>query len=201
MGAVMKLWIKSLILLTLAMALGRTERASAMSMSSMSATHGMVVFGDKTIYASHMPMFQEPHNFQVVFEIQLDEAAVKIYNDAEKTALNGLITILPEPFVLEEMIANPTAFKATLYSGHFERGGQALATIDVSIVKVAYSRKLEAPVVGQANAITFGHKGDWYRLHVINQAPDYDQIDKIEIGLRGETLSSQTIYREDQDLQ
>jgi hypothetical protein len=29
-------------------------------------THGMLLFGEETLYLSHLPMFMSPHNFQVI---------------------------------------------------------------------------------------------------------------------------------------
>lgn len=38
------------------------------------AVHAMVLFGDTTLYLSHMPLFSPPHNDQVLLEVSLSKA-------------------------------------------------------------------------------------------------------------------------------
>ena len=42
------------------------------------ATHGMLIFGTNKIYASHLPMFHSPHNYQVILELDLDLSLIHI---------------------------------------------------------------------------------------------------------------------------
>lgn len=157
------------------------------------AVHGMVVFGTNTIYASHMPMFMSPHDHQAVFEVVPSDLAT--YHSIRVTAERdgSIVTIVPEPFVLTEMIAKPSSFKAQLYVGHFERGGQALGRpITFTVKQVVFSRKIPGPIMHVMN-FEFGDGDERYAIHYITEAPDFDRI--VHFG------DGKEIYFEKDDLQ
>ena len=35
------------------------------------SVHGMLLFGKENLYASHLPMFHAPHDYQVIFKLNL----------------------------------------------------------------------------------------------------------------------------------
>jgi hypothetical protein len=37
------------------------------------ATHGMLLFGTKDIWLSHLPMFHKPHDYQVIMSVTLQK--------------------------------------------------------------------------------------------------------------------------------
>src|SRR4051794_11634461 len=47
------------------------EHAAAKTQRETPARHGMAVVGQTTLFFSHLPEFQEPHNYQVIFEVTL----------------------------------------------------------------------------------------------------------------------------------
>lgn len=50
----------------------------------------------------------------------------------------------PETFVLPQMVNHTKVFKASVYKGHFERGGvMFLDTINVKIKKVVYYKQFD----------------------------------------------------------
>mgnify|MGYP003693773227 CR=1 FL=1 len=54
-------------------------------------THGMLLFGDETLYLSHLPMFMSPHNFQVILAVTLnDEAAGRLHDSRAHFGRNDL---------------------------------------------------------------------------------------------------------------
>lgn len=152
---------------------------------AMLAIHGMFAFGHGTIYFSHLPMFMAPHDEQAIFEVKLDARGLAAYN-----SLDGMVTVVPEPFDLQEMIAHPHAFRATIYRGHFERRGVAVAT-GVAVTPVAVVHAHELPAAPGAD-IEFG-TSERFRAHFISAPPDFDEIDNVTTGER--------LYREDGDLQ
>lgn len=148
------------------------------------STHGMLIFGTEKTYASHLPMFHSPHNYQIILELELDAATKKLFIvDQEKNPEYATYTIEPEKFVLPEMIQNPKSFKANLYRGHFERGGIKIAAdIHVIIKKIIYYTKFktdEARSV-KTNFIVFGNSKEQFIAHQITNKPDFDQIIKIK---------------------
>lgn len=145
------------------------------------SVHGMVLFGEKHTYLSHLPMFHNPHDYQTILKVELEpellEAYLKNKNGEE------LFTIVPEVFVLPEMVAKPVPFQATLVKGHFERGGTPILKGQVKISKVLYHQKLVpngfAPI--DYTGIMIGDEDESYLLHKISKKPDFDQISKVSL--------------------
>jgi hypothetical protein len=152
---------------------------AAMS-SDKASTHGMLIFGTSKIYASHLPMFRMPHNYQIILELVLDaKAQQKFITDQKQNPQYTTYTIEPEKFVLPDMIAKKGTFKANLYRGHFERGGIKIAdSITIKIVEVVYFKKFDANATKQteANFIVFGNSKDQFAVHQISNKPDFEQI-------------------------
>jgi hypothetical protein len=176
---------------------------SGVSMSSSPhfsdiATHGMVAFGGAVVYLSHLPMFHSPHDEQAIFEVTFDGDGTKAYSQAKSSNKDALVTIVPQPFSLLAMIAQPKDFKADIFAGHFERGGQIVAAgIHVHVVQVVYAHHIGDPPMDPQTDIEFGKAGDaQYKSHYIRAAPDFDQINRID----PKTGLSEIIYREDEDL-
>jgi hypothetical protein len=201
--ATMKL--KTLVLMISVLCLTGTKAAAVpMDMPGMDmgvgsndvAVHGMFAFGEKTLYLSHLPMFSAPHDEQAIFEALFDSKGMTAYAFAKKSNPDQMVTIVPEPFSLLAMIAHPASFKADLYMGHFERGGQKIASgIKVKIVKVVHAHHLGEPSPDSEKEIHFGEPGEMYEAHFISAAPDFDQIDRITSDSK-----SMTIYHEEDDL-
>ena len=45
------------------------------------AKHNMILIGENEIFASHI-VYLEPHNFQIIMQLTLNQANAKIYHDA-----------------------------------------------------------------------------------------------------------------------
>jgi hypothetical protein len=148
------------------------------------ATHGMLIFGTNKIYASHLPMFHSPHNYQVILELDLDGIAKqKFVTDQNSHPQFTAYTIEPEKFILPEMIANPKPFTANIYRGHFERGGMMIAeNISVKIKQVIYFEKFDRGESKSPDAdfILFGNIKEQFAAHHITNKPDFDQIIQVQ---------------------
>src|SRR4051812_17908992 len=110
-----------------------TARAAEQHPADQPATHNMLVVGEKTVYLSHLPMFQEegeppmPHRYQAILEVTF--AKQKGYvKDRRGHQTTNIYTLNPESFVLPELVAvDPhhkplNSFKAlTIFRGHLER--------------------------------------------------------------------------------
>lgn len=148
------------------------------------STHGMLIFGKEKIYASHLPMFHSPHNYQIILELQLDEKIKKLFiSDQQQHTEYTTYTIEPEVFILPEMIAHPKPFKANLYRGHFERGGIKIAdTITVEIKQVVYFKKFDTAEskASSTDLILFGNAKEQFAAHCITNKRDFDQVMQIK---------------------
>jgi hypothetical protein len=151
------------------------------------ATHGMLLLGGEKVYASHLPMFHSPHDYQIILELELTKVDKQKYlEDKAKNPNYVTYTIEPEKFVLPDMINNPKPFKISLYRGHFERGGvQILENITVKIVQVVYFKKFKAEEVKSPTTdfILFGNEKEQFLAHKISNKPDFEQVIEVNTNL------------------
>ncbi|ASK29372.1 hypothetical protein CEY12_04330 [Chryseobacterium sp. T16E-39] len=157
--------------------------------------HGMVLLGDDTQYASHLPLFYSPHDYQVILKIKLDElSAVTYQKDKLAHPENKLYTIEPEKFVLPGIINDIKTFKTNIYRGHFERGGELIIKdAQVEITKVLYFHKLnkDKSEGNPCDYIVFGDQKEQFLAHQILNRPDFDELSKIDINNKKVALSLQ----------
>ena len=172
--------------LTLASTLFITLSHSMTAKADNPATHGMVIFGDQTTYASHLPMFHAPHDQQAVFEINLENTGrkptVELYEELKsKKNDQGIFTILPQAFDLSELIETGSGtISAILYDGHFEKGGTPIGPLNVHVSKVVYSQKLSKNSLPNADFIVFGTGDEHYAVKKIGAVGSYDAIVSVE---------------------
>lgn len=143
------------------------------------STHGMLLFGTEKIYASHLPVFHPPHNYQVFLKLAFSDKEKKVLvADKQKHPECATYTIEPERFVLPQMLDHPRPFKAVLYRGHFERGGTKISdTITVSIAQIIYRQTLSGENRKDAyQLIVFGNGKEQFAVHQIGNKPDFDQV-------------------------
>lgn len=154
--------------------------AGGAAMADRKAVHGMLLFGKEKTYLSHLPMFHSPHDYQVIFEVDLGKVASEHYDRYRKDHPDEvLFTVAPDAFELPEMIANPKPFYATLYQGHFERGGKRITRlVQLNITKVIYSKKLDPNAEKPATPLFMlvGTPAESFLVHLITARPDYDQV-------------------------
>lgn len=152
-------------------------------MADRPANHGMAVFGHHKVYVSHLPMFHSPHDYQVIAEVEFDTQAKSIY-DGITASDSELYTLAPdEDFVLPERVQAGNSFPATLFKGHFERGGTVIASgVQVKIKTVLYFKKFQPGEVkpDQAQYLYFGNELEQFLAHIITAKPDFDQIISIQ---------------------
>jgi hypothetical protein len=166
--------------------------------------HGMALFGGKDgLYASHLPMFHAPHDYQVVLQVHVADPAT---DAALRRRLDGnttLWTIAPEKFELSRLAprsATPLKrFQADLVLGHFEQGGKtqyASATVVVDKVLMFHKLSPEPRAGTSASYVQIGAGTQRYLVKRIDSRPDYDHIvayraapgaatDQISIGAQG----------------
>jgi len=162
------------------------------------AAQGMVLFGDQTTYASHLPMFHAPHDQQAVFQITLENSGRKptaeLYEELKKSTNDGsLFTLLPAEFNLSELIATGKGkISATLYHGHFEKGGTPVGPLYVHVSKVIYSKKLSKDSLPNGNFIVFGSGDEHYAVKEIGAVGSYDAIVSVEHPVKSVFTGCQT---------
>ncbi len=147
-------------------------------------SHGMLLFGGPdALYASHLPMFHAPHDYQVVLQIRL---ADKAQDKALRRRLNGgaaLWTLDPEPFPLDRFapgaMSTVQRFKADLVLGHFEQGGKTEYRGAAIIVdKVLYFRQISSKPAQSSAAryLQLGAGRQRFLVKQIDSRPDFDHV-------------------------
>ncbi len=166
--------------------LSTTTAAPAASVTM--GVHGMALFGGRDgLFASHLPMFHVPHDYQVILQIQASDASIDaaVRSDLERNP--SLWTIEPEVFDIALINAKITPlrrFKATLYRGHFERGGKAVhSQVEIQINSVLRFQKLDARL-RKSSSINYqlvqsGQNA--FLVKLIQQRPDFDQIIRLKL--------------------
>lgn len=158
---------------------------SSLAVADTPAIHGMLLFGNNTLYASHLPMFHAPHDYQAIFKLDLtapaSQEALEKYKLSKEAGVT-LFTLVPERMDLTTVTSGQKkSFKATVYQGHFERGGTALGFAEVKVEKVVFATKLSANAATQSdeNYLLFGEKGEYFAAHKIAGKPSFDFIAQI----------------------
>lgn len=160
-----------------------TAQTTTKTYTDRPSLHGMMFFGgvkSPSVYASHLPMFHTPHNYQVILELEIsDEARAAYQKSLKANPKQTVYTLVPEVFVLPEMLDNPRSFKAEIYAGHFERGGKPITgKLPVSIKRIVYRQKFDSAANRSESAsyLVFGDTKAQFAAHYITAKPDFDQI-------------------------
>ncbi|MGH8222200.1 MAG: hypothetical protein ACREQZ_04425 [Woeseiaceae bacterium] len=146
----------------------------------------MVLFGEPgQPFASHLPLYRHPHDWQVVLELEPETAAGETLIHAQLTE-GGLLTLEPEPFDLFRLkprASKPLVrFEAALYRGHFERGGEKLADLGWRVRRAWFFEPVQArsDVTGHRYLVVGTDPDRQWLLHRVERRPDVDQILRIE---------------------
>lgn len=148
--------------------------------------HGMLVFGEAPVYFSHLPMYMSPHNFQVLLEVQLDDAGAEALTASRAAEWDGVYTFDPVKFPIAELAPSDeseplTTMQGHLVEGHFERSGRRIASsIVVEVAQVVYFDELDITAKpgedDQLEYLAFGEPGRIFLAHRIRARPNFDHI-------------------------
>lgn len=145
------------------------------------ATHGMLLFGGNVVYASHLPMFHSPHDYQLLMKLKLEDAPLSFtlmkYNTAKRSSAT-YFTLVPEPMDLAKVVDGTLkTFTAIIFEGHFERGGKRIGPVQVTVAELLYAQKLDGSREPSDNRyMIFGEKGEYFAAHLIDGRPNFDAI-------------------------
>jgi hypothetical protein len=158
---------------------------SATAASDPAAVHGMLLFGQKEIFLSHLPMFHKPHDYQVILKVDLSASVQKSYlEDRKKNPGEKIYTFVPKSFVLPTLKDKPFALEGSIYRGHFERGGtEILKNVKTSVPKVLEFKKLDAAgSLGTPVYFVVGSPTEYFMIHSIVGRPNFDHVASVTFG-------------------
>lgn len=155
--------------------------------------HRWFVFGDNTVYLSHLSMFSMPeHAIQVIVEAEFaerDGASSTAYQDDRMGhPKQKLYTLDPAVFVLPDILPSDstpprrTTLEADLYRDHVEKDNpekeMVASGIEARIKHVVHARRYDpaAQPLTDLEYVVLGKGGETYLAHLITRPPDFDQI-------------------------
>src|SRR5262245_35499072 len=123
------------------------------------AIHNMLVVGEKAVYLSHLPMFQEegqppmPHRYQAILAVtftgQGNDPQRTYADDRQEHSTTKIYTFNPEKFVLPTLVSTEPqhaplrSFQGTIFRGHLEKGGLPILQDVVVNVQVVHFREFD----------------------------------------------------------
>lgn len=146
--------------------------------------HGMALFGGSGgLYASHLPMFHAPHDYQVILKLRISDKSLDDQLRRQLGSTVALWTLSPEEFDLDRLAPGNkqplTRFKADIVQGHFEQGGATRhAAATVIVEKVLVFRKLSPTRAKEPGAryLQIGSGSERFLVKEIDSRPDFDHI-------------------------
>ncbi len=154
--------------------------------SERMGTHGMLLFGDsKNIYISHLPLFNHPHDMQVIAKVTVNHEVMPQLSLWLKKQ-DSYLTLVPEIFDLN-LVAKNFHFTGSIYDGHFERQGSKVIDAANFEIEQLYENKVLSNTVNNG-LIEYRHlqserdnRHFYYR--VINGRPAADHIIEVNAPL------------------
>jgi hypothetical protein len=163
--------------------------------------HGMVLLTkSSSIYASHLPFYNKPHDVQLIYKLEnKDLALLQTVRDGD------LVTIKPKPFNLQRLMrGEKMVINADVYSGHFERDGMLVyENIPLTFAKLMYVREMvdltDSSRTQEYDVINLNKNNKIY-VHRIQKAPSYDHIIYIDVeaGCLGRFNTSSAVPKENE---
>lgn len=153
------------------------------------AMHGMLIVGEETVYVSHLPMFtMPPHRYQAILEVTFTTAMgdpQAEYARDRRESGESLYTLAPnEQFLLPDLISTASeqparaSFRGSVFRGHFEKGGQKILDVVVTVTKTIHFHEFEpdTQALPGLEYFLFGKGQERFLAHLITRPPDFDQI-------------------------
>jgi hypothetical protein len=191
-------FLQTTALAALSLSVVAPSAAAEVDPATRPATHNMLMFGEQTVFFSHLPMFQSltkdgtkfdtPHRFQVILQAAFTPEQMASYiKDRQANPGTQFYTIGPEKFVLTRLFEPKTApqrteFTATIFRGHLEADPNhpvpGLEDVKVKIARVVHGRQFD-PRANKPPALEyllFGHGPERFLAHAIFAPPDFDHV-------------------------
>jgi hypothetical protein len=160
--------------------------------------HEFEMFGEKSIYLSHYPMFGSIHSYQLILEVNLksgDGSNLKeLYLSNKQKNPKARYSLSPETsdgkpdyWVLPEVIKKGNSFRANIHlEGKAEPPVYLARNVTVEIQRVIHFRLFQPddkkPEV--LSYLLFGNDSESFMAHYIGNYPDFDQILSVTINAK-----------------
>jgi hypothetical protein len=157
--------------------------------------HEFEMFGEKSIYLSHYPMFGSIHSYQVILEVSLKSTdgtnPKELYLSNKQKNPKARYSVSPETsdgqpdyWVLPEVIKEGNSFRANIHlEGKAEPPVYLARNVTIKIMRIIHFRLFQ-PDDKKPEVLTyllFGNDSESFMAHYIGTYPDFDQIVSVTI--------------------
>ena len=157
--------------------------------------HEFEMFGEKSIYLSHYPMFGSIHSYQVILEVNLKSSdgrnLKELYLNHKHKNPKASYSVSPETsdgkpdyWVLPEVIKKGNSFRANIhFAGKAGHPVYLARRVTVEIQNVIHFRLFQ-PDDKKPEVLTyllFGNDSETFMAHYIGKYEDFDQILSVTI--------------------
>jgi len=166
--------------------------------------HGMVLFGRNHHYLEHIPMFQRPHNEQLVMRVTLRDAqGATIDTDFSDQGYSVKPT---SQFSLDDVtLRRKATFTGDVHRGNFEDNGPMLKRgVRITVDAILVARNLPGPgdptlasepiAAGDQEYFLVGEPDDAYLTNYIRDSRGFQQILRVD-AIEGVTPSLSRVQR------
>ena len=157
--------------------------------------HEFEMFGGKSIYLSHYPMFGSIHSYQVILEVNLKSKdgvnPKELYLSNKQKNPRARYSVSPETpdgkpdyFVLPEVIKKGNSFRANIhFLGKAKSPVYLARNVTVEIQRVIHFRLFQPDDKKPAvlSYLLFGNDSESFMAHYVGNYPDFDQILSVTI--------------------
>lgn len=164
-----------------------TAKTMQHSQHKLTGSHGMVIIHDQKtgFYASHLPLYSSPHDYQIVYKINVEEP-----KRLERMLAIGMVTTLPDVFDLRRLIDGEAfSLQAKFYQGHFERAGEMMFTAKIDFEKQLFIEPIKQGYQNSLSEFYIAPVDDNRAIiiHKIQIPPSFDALSIIETPYTPET--------------
>jgi hypothetical protein len=165
-------------------------QTGAASAEDEANVHAMLIVGEQTVFLSHLPLFDSPHDYQGILEATFSKPGSdpqSVYFNDRKRSGEKVYTLQPKAFVLPRLAAAQPlrSFSGNVYRGQYETmkpreqdAARIGKDVQVTVTKVIHFRKFDpaAPKTAQLEYLLFGKGPELFLAHLITRPPDFDQV-------------------------
>jgi hypothetical protein len=160
------------------------QAESAVTAHGRVGSHGMVLVGSPdAAYLSHVPMFNTPHDVQLLLSVSLEGGSAKL----PASFSDRLFTFLPEVLSLDDLrLGALRKIRGTVFLGSFEHGGTPIAkNVTVNVTSIIHQNVLDAHSTDAPGWFVFGDDKATFAAHRITTSPGFDQIVRVTTEKKG----------------
>ena len=161
---------------------------SAQTSAGRVGSHGMVVAGTvDEAFLSHIPMFQAPHDVQLVVAGAF--SSLEPSRPLPASFSDELFTFLPDRMSLDQLRSGAlTELHGTLFAGNFESGGRPVpGRVRFRVTRVIHEHVLASGVAGAGGGggeltyFVFGSRAHTLAVHRLTVSPGFDEALRVTL--------------------